>query len=78
MTPEQAKERIEKLRKTLHQHNHNYYVRSKPDISDFQFDQLLKELIALEESFPRFDDRNSCARRVMGQGIAYLLRGQGG
>jgi DNA ligase (NAD+) len=44
MTPEQAKERIEELSETLHEHNHNYYVKSEPIISDFQYDQLLKEL----------------------------------
>ncbi|MCP4313492.1 MAG: NAD-dependent DNA ligase LigA [Bacteroidetes bacterium] len=64
MTPEQAKVRIEELRETLHQHNHNYYVKSEPDISDFEFDQLLKELRKLEDSHPQFEDENSPTRRV--------------
>ncbi len=64
MTPEQAKERIEELRETLHQHNYNYYVKSEPVISDFQFDQLLKELQKLEKDFPQFGDENSPSHRV--------------
>lgn len=63
-TPEQAKERIENLRKQLHRYNYDYYVRSEPAISDFEFDQLLKELHQLEEAFPRFHDENSPTRRV--------------
>ncbi len=64
MTPEQARERIEKLRKSLHRHNYNYYVLSEPTISDFEFDRLLKELQSLEESYPQFMDENSPTRRV--------------
>ena len=64
MTPEQAKERIEELRETLHQHNYNYYVKSEPHISDYQYDQLLNELQNLESLFPLFDDQNSPTNRV--------------
>ena len=64
MTPEQAGKRIEDLRKQLHRHNYDYYVKSSPAISDFEFDQLLKELQRLEEAFPRFRDENSPTRRV--------------
>ena len=64
MTPEQAKVRIEELREKLHQHNYNYYVKSEPDISDFQFDQMLKALQDLEASFPQFADENSPSKRV--------------
>ena len=64
MTPEQAKERIEELRETLHQHNYNYYVKSEPYISDYQYDQLLSELQNLESLFPLFDDQNSPTNRV--------------
>ncbi len=64
MTPEQAGSRIEALRKILHQHNYNYYVRSEPTVSDLQYDMLLKELQDLEKAFPQFDDENSPSRRV--------------
>ena len=64
MTHEQAKERIEELRKELHQHNFNYYVKSEPTISDYEFDQLLSELQTLENLFPGFADENSPTQRV--------------
>ncbi len=64
MTPEQARIRIDELRKVLHQHNYNYYVKSEPTISDFEYDRLISELQTLESTFPRFDDENSPSRRV--------------
>lgn len=64
MTPEQARERIEALRKTLHQHNYLYYVKSDPVISDREYDLLLQELQGLEASFPAFVDENSPTVRV--------------
>ena len=57
-------ERIISLSKTLHEHNHAYYVLNKPSISDFEFDQLLNELIQLEEAFPEFKRLNSPTSRV--------------
>lgn len=64
MTPEQANARIEELRRALQQHNHNYYVKSEPSISDFEYDLLINELQTLEIKFPEFDDNNSPTRRV--------------
>ena len=64
MTPEEARIRIEELRKALHKHNHDYYVRSAPTISDFEYDTLLGELESLEREFPGFQDDNSPTRRV--------------
>ncbi len=60
----EAKERIEKLRNELNDHNYKYYVLSQPSISDYEFDQLLKELAGLEEKFPEFRDENSPTQRV--------------
>ena len=36
--------KILELRKLLHRHNHLYYILDKPEISDFEFDQMLKDL----------------------------------
>ncbi len=58
------KEQIEQLRTQLHNHNYNYYVLSQPEISDFEFDALMKELSELEKQYPEFDDPNSPTRRV--------------
>ena len=48
MSPE---EKIRFLRNEISLHNHNYYVLSKPVISDYEFDQLYNELIVLEDQF---------------------------
>lgn len=61
---EKVKERIELLRKQLHEHNYNYYVLSQPVISDFEFDKLMKELIDLEAEHPELHDPNSPSVRV--------------
>ena len=59
-------ERIADLRTALHEHNHRYYILDQPCISDFEFDQLLKELEQLERQFPEFYDENSPTMRVGG------------
>jgi len=58
--------RIVVLREALNQHNYNYYVVDQPTISDFEFDQLLKELQTLETQYPEFFDPNSPTQRVGG------------
>lgn len=63
MNPEQQ---IIALRSELQQHNHSYYVLDTPTISDFEFDQKLKELQRLEAAHPEFDDPNSPSHRVGG------------
>ncbi len=60
------REAIESLRTELNQHNYNYYVLDNPVISDFEFDQKLKELQKLEEANPQFFDENSPTQRVGG------------
>jgi len=58
------RQRIEKLREELNIHNYNYYVLSNPTISDFEFDQKMKELTELEELHPEYADPNSPTLRV--------------
>ena len=60
------KEKIQQLREELNQHNYNYYVLDNPTISDYEFDQKLKELQALEQAHPEFYDENSPTIRVGG------------
>ena len=57
---------IQKLREELNQHNYNYYVLDKPTISDFEFDQKLKQLQELENKHPEYFDENSPTQRVGG------------
>ena len=61
-----AKLRIEQLTNTLKDHNYRYYVLAEPIISDFEFDQILKELEHLELQFPQFADPNSPTKKVGG------------
>ncbi|MFP5245470.1 MAG: NAD-dependent DNA ligase LigA, partial [Thermoanaerobaculia bacterium] len=62
------KQEIDKLRKDLERHNRLYY-EGHPEISDFEFDQLLRRLDVLEKEHPEFDDPNSPTRRVGGATI---------
>ena len=59
-----AKDRIEELRSYLHQQNYKYYVLSQPEISDQEFDKLLRELQELEQAHPEYADPNSPTQRV--------------
>ncbi len=59
-------ERIHWLRAELEKHNHLYYIEDKPEISDYEFDQLMQELIDMEEKNPSLADVNSPSVRVGG------------
>ncbi|HOT14282.1 MAG TPA: NAD-dependent DNA ligase LigA [Bacteroidales bacterium] len=59
MSKEQIALEIEKLRKTLREHNHRYYVLHQPVIGDQEFDQLMKQLQQLEAENPEFFDPTS-------------------
>lgn len=67
MTEQQAKKRIDQLSKELDEHNYKYYVLDNPGISDFEFDQLMNELIELEKQFPSLVSPESPSQRVGGQ-----------
>ncbi len=57
-------QQIETLRAELHRHNHNYYVLNAPEITDFEFDRMMRELQDLEQAHPEFYDENSPTMRV--------------
>ncbi len=63
---EQAKKRIEELTKLLTYHSHQYYVLDNPEISDYEYDMMLRELKDLEEKYPQFRDPASPTTRVIG------------
>ncbi len=56
--------RIRRLREEIDRHNHKYYVENAPEISDGEFDRLLRELSDLEAAHPEFDDPASPTHRV--------------
>ena len=66
MNIEQAESEILRLTKLINHHNHLYYVESLTEISDFEFDGLLRELQDLEAKFPEFAYSNSPTKRVGG------------
>lgn len=59
-----VQQQIIELRNELHRHNHLYYVLNTPEISDHQFDEMMRRLILLEEQNPEFFDANSPSQRV--------------
>lgn len=61
---ENKKNEIEALRAKINKLNHRYYIENTSDVSDFQFDELIAKLIALENEFPEFFDPNSPTQRV--------------
>jgi len=67
MAKQEAKKRIEKLRKTINYHRHLYHVLDKQEISDSALDSLKKELFDLEQKFPEFITLDSPTQRVGGK-----------
>lgn len=63
------KQEIEKLRAELERHNRLYYLEAQPEISDYEFDQMLRRLADLEAKHPELDDPNSPTKRVGGAPI---------
>ncbi len=59
MNQAEARERIEKLRTEIEEHNRRYYVINQPIISDFEYDLLINELETLEKNFPEFSTKES-------------------
>ena len=57
------------LRRRIHHHNYKYYVEAQPEISDYEFDMLLKELEQLEKDHPELVTPDSPTQRVGGQPI---------
>lgn len=71
-----AEDRIRELRSEINHHNHNYYVLNSPEISDKEFDMLLKELEKLEAENPEFFDPLSPTQRVgsdLSKGFEHVL-----
>ncbi len=66
MTDDSAKpkERVERLRTQINYHNYRYYVLDNPEISDAEYDGLMRELKQLEEQYPQFLTPDSPTQRV--------------
>jgi DNA ligase (NAD+) len=66
-TRQEAAARIEALRKEIHHHNRMYYIENRPEISDAEYDALLRELIELEQAYPDLITPDSPSQRVGGE-----------
>lgn len=66
MTAAEAKKQIQELTDKINYHNDLYYQKNKTEISDFEFDQLLEQLIKLENEFPDLKQPDSPTQRVGG------------
>ena len=66
MNKEQAKKRIEELRKQTEYYAKLYYDEDKPEISDFEYDMLMVELRNLEKQYPEFSSKESLTQKVGG------------
>ena len=61
-----ALEQITALREKLRYHNEKYYNEDAPEISDYEYDMMQRELRALEAEHPEYTDKNSPTQRVGG------------
>ncbi|MDZ7369545.1 MAG: NAD-dependent DNA ligase LigA [candidate division KSB1 bacterium] len=67
MTKDPILARIEELRRLIEYHNHRYYVLDSPEITDAEYDRLMRELIELEKQHPEYYSPDSPTQRVGGQ-----------
>jgi DNA ligase (NAD+) len=67
LSSDAARERIEKLKKTVNHHRYLYHVLDKQEISDAALDSLKKELADLEREYPQFLTEDSPTQRVGGR-----------
>ncbi|MDY5969802.1 MAG: NAD-dependent DNA ligase LigA [Bacteroidales bacterium] len=63
---EQARSRVEELTKLIDRYNEQYYQNDMSEVSDFEFDELMKELVGLEQEHPELANPNSPSQRVGG------------
>jgi DNA ligase (NAD+) len=66
MTRADALQRLSELREQIHHHDHLYYVAARPEVSDAEYDALLRELRGLEADFPDLVTSDSPTQRVAG------------
>ena len=66
----EPKERIEQLTRELERHNHLYYVLDRPEIADYEYDAMLRELEELEAAYPELASPLSPTRRVGGEPLS--------
>jgi DNA ligase (NAD+) len=66
----EVKQKINKLRELINYHNHRYYVLDSPEISDAEYDKLMRELKQLEDEHPELVTPDSPTRRIGAEPVA--------
>ncbi len=64
LAPREVVERVAQLREIIHYHNYRYFVLDDPEISDAEYDQLMRELVELEAAYPELVTPDSPTQRV--------------
>lgn len=62
-----ATSRVKELTRLIREHDYKYYVLAQPTISDYEYDMMMEELMALEKRFPQLSDPSSPSQRVGGE-----------
>lgn len=70
LTHEEAEKRLKELKDLINYHNYRYYVLDNPEISDFEYDKLFDELLAIEKKFPDLVTEDSPSKKVGGEPLA--------
>ncbi|MGN0953929.1 NAD-dependent DNA ligase LigA [Dialister sp.] len=67
MVPEEIRQKVQELRKEIRHHSYLYYVKDAPEITDYEFDHLYRELVDLEKEYPEIVTPDSPTQRVGGK-----------
>lgn len=70
----EAKDRIKELTQILNRANHRYYVLDDPEMADYEYDRLLRELEELEAKYPQFLHPDSPTQRVGGEALSQFQK----
>lgn len=74
MAGNSVQKRHQDLKKLIHHHNELYHANDKPEITDYEFDQLFNELLDLEKNHPELDITDSPSSRVGGNAISHFQK----
>ena len=72
----EIKKEIEELREEIRKHNYQYYVLDQPLVSDYEYDQLMRQLIKFEQDYPRFVTPDSPTQRVGAKPLEQFMTAQ--
>lgn len=66
--------RHNELKKLIYHHDELYYIKDRPEISDYEYDQLFNELLQLEKNHPNLDITDSPSQRIGGKAVPHFIK----